>query len=286
MKEQKMRKKAAVKFRAFDLCAALILTGAGVVFLLPFIWMVIVSFERYANIQPPFPPRFTLETPSLFNYRIAVENGRLLRAYGNSFFVALLSVSFCLASSLLGGYALSKGIFRGKKAVMLLILSTMMIPFETRMIPMFLMFNRARLANTFWPLILPSVLDAFNLLLAKNYFDTLPDSLAESAEIDGAGRFRVFLRIFVPLTGPIAATIIILKFLGSWNAFLWPLVVLTGERMRTIPLYMAIFADDSNRFYGTTLAVAVLGVLPVLAVFLLMQKYIIRSVALSGLKGE
>lgn len=274
------------KFRAFDTVVFAIMTAAGLVFLLPFFWMIIVSFERYANLEPPFPPRFTLKEPSLFNYTLAVENGRLLNAYKNSFIVAVFSVAASLVSALLGGYALSKGVFKGKKLITVLILSTMMIPFETRMIPMFLMFNKVRMNNTFFPLILPSVLDAFNLLLAKNYFDTLPNSLAESAEIDGANKFQIFLRIFTPLTGPIAATIIILKFMGSWNSFLWPLIVLTGDALRTVPLYMATFANDSSTYYGTILAVATLGILPVLLVFLLMQRYIIQSIALSGLKGE
>jgi multiple sugar transport system permease protein len=274
------------KNRAFDTVVFVIMTIIGIVFLLPFLWMIVVSFERYANIEPPFPPSFTLQEPSLFNYGMAAENGRLLNAYRNSFIVAVFSVAFCLASALLGGYALSKGVFKGKKIITLLILSTMMIPFETRMIPMFLMFNKARLTNTFLPLILPSILDAFSLLLAKNYFDTLPNSLSESAEIDGAGKFQIFLLIFTPLTGPIVATIIILKFMGSWNSFLWPLIVLTGETLRTVPLYMSTFADDSKKYYGTTLAVAVLCILPVLLVFLILQRYIIQSIALSGIKGE
>jgi multiple sugar transport system permease protein len=263
-----------------------ILSGAGLLFLLPFFWMIVVSFERYANINPPFPPSFTLDEPSMFNYKIATENNRLINAYRNSGIVAVFSVAVCLASTLMGGYALSKGVFKGKKAITLIILSTMMLPFETRMIPMFLMFNRVGMANTFWPLILPSMVDAFNLLLVKKYFDTLPNSLAESAEIDGANKSVIFLRIFLPLTGPIAATVVILKFMGSWNSFLWPLVILSGEALRTVPIYMASFADESNRAYGSTLAVAALAILPVLLVFLVLQKYIVQSIALSGLKGE
>jgi multiple sugar transport system permease protein len=262
-------------------------TVVGIIFILPFAWMVIVSFERYANIQPPFPPNFILREPSFFNFNIILENGTMFRAYKNSFFVAVLSVVVCLVSVLPGAYALSKGTFKGKGFIALLILSTMMVPFETRMIPMFVFFNKLNLTNTFVPLIVPSMLDAFSLFLAKGYFDSLPDSLAESAEIDGAGKFRIFRSIFLPLTTPILSTVIILKFMGSWNSFLWPRVILTGERRQTVPIYISAFSYESGvRLAGSTMAVAFLGIIPVLIVFLLLQKYIIQSIALSGLKGE
>jgi multiple sugar transport system permease protein len=275
------------KSKLVDRLLFIILAIVGIVFILPFLWMVVVSFERYANIEPPFPPSFILREASLFNYRIVLENGHMFNAYKNSFIVAALSVVVCLFSTLMGGYALSKGTFKGKKLITLLILSTMMIPLETRMIPMFLMFNKLRLTNTYVPLIFPSILDAFSLLLAKNYFDTLPDSLAESAEIDGANKLLIFLRIFLPLTTPIVATIVILKFMGSWNSFLWPLIVLTGNAVRTVPIYVSNFSQENGtRLAGSTMTVATLGIIPVLIVFLVMQKYIIQSIALSGLKGE
>jgi multiple sugar transport system permease protein len=262
-------------------------TVVGIIFILPFAWMVVVSFERYANIQPPFPPSFILREPSLFNFNIILENGIMFRAYKNSLFIAVFSVVVCLASVLPGAYALSKGTFKGKGFVGILILSTMMVPFETRMIPMFVMFNKLYLTNTFVPLIVPSMLDAFSLFLAKGYFDSLPDSLAESAEIDGAGKFRIFRSIFLPLTAPILSTVIILKFMGSWNSFLWPRIILTGGETQTVPLYISVFSYESGiRLAGSTMAVAFLGIIPVLIVFLFLQKYIIQSIALSGLKGE
>ncbi|MDR0390102.1 MAG: carbohydrate ABC transporter permease [Spirochaetaceae bacterium] len=265
----------------------LVILGVGIVFILPFIWMIVVSFERYANIQPPFPPSFIIREPSLFNFKIILENGIMLRAYRNSFLVAVLNVVVCLGAVLPGAYALSKGTFRGKNFIALLILSTMMVPFETRMIPMFVMFNKVKLTNTFVPLILPSMLDAFSLFLAKGYFDSLPDSLAESAEIDGAGKFRIFRSIFLPLTTPILATVVILRFMGSWNSFLWPRIILTGGKTQTVPLYVSVFIHENGvRLAGSTMTVAFLGIIPVLIVFLFLQKYIIQSIALSGLKGE
>ncbi len=270
-----------------DSFIAAVLLIFGIIIVLPFVWMAVVSFERYANIQPPFPPSFLVKEPSTFNFKIITENGAIYTAYINSFIVAVGSVAINLISVLAGGYALSKGTFKGKKIIMYIILGTMMIPFETRLIPMFKMFNAIKLTNNFIPLIVPNIIDGFGLLLVKQFFDKLPDSLREAAQIDGAGEFRTFFQVFMPLTSPIIATIVILKFMDSWNSFLWPLVILTGEKMRTIPIFISAFSyEGGTRMAGSTMCVAFLGIIPVLIVFLSMQKYIIQSIALSGVKGE
>lgn len=259
----------------------------GLIFILPFVWMAVVSFERYANVQPPFPPSFTIQNPSLFNFQIITENGELFRAYRNSFVIAVLSVLVNMISVMLGGYALAKGRFRGKNVIFIVILSTMMIPFETRMIPMFKMFANLGLTNNFLPLIMPNIIDGFGLTLARNFFRKLPDSLGEAARVDGAGSLRVFTQIYLPLSTPIMATIAILKFMDSWNSFLWPLVILTGAETRTVPIFISAFSSQAGtRMAGSTMCLAFLGIIPVLIVFLLLQKYIIQSIALSGMKGE
>ena len=273
--------------KVIDTTILFLLAAVGILFIMPFVWMAVVSFERYANINPPFPPSLMLEEPSLFNFKIVTENGGILQAYKNSLFISFCSVLLNLVAVLMGGYALSKGKFRGKKAIFLLIMATMMIPFETRMIPMYKMFMKIGLTDSPIPIILPNMIDGFGLMLSKQFYDKLPDSLAEAAAIDGAGPFRTFFRVFVPLTSPIAATIVILKFMDTWNSFLWPLVILTGEKSRTVPIFISKFSyEGGTRMAGSTMCVAFLGIIPVLVVFLLLQKYVIQSVALSGLKGE
>ena len=269
--------------RIIFICLALV----GLLFIVPFAWMTVVSFERNANLQPPFPPSFIVKDPSLFNFKIITENGNLWSAYRNSFIVAVFSVALNMFSVMLGGYALAKGHFKGKNLIFLVIMATMMIPFETRMIPMFEMFAKVGLTNSFIPLILPNMIDGFGLMLARNFFIKLPDSLGESARIDGAGPLRVFTQIYLPLSSPIMATIAILKFMGSWNDFLWPLVILTGEKTRTVPIFISAFSyEGGTRMAGSTMCVAFMGIIPVLIVFLFLQKYIIQSIALSGVKGE
>jgi multiple sugar transport system permease protein len=266
-----------------------VLSVLGIIMILPFVWMTVVSFERYANIQPPFPPSFIVKNPSLFNFKLAFENGYILFAYLNSTVVGVCTVAVSLISATLAGYAFSKGRFNGKKLLFYLVLATMMIPLETRLIPMYMMFKSAGLNNTFIPLILPYMIDGFQIMLSKQFFDNLPDSLREAAYIDGSGEFRTFFSIFLPLTGPITATMCILTFMSSWNSFLWPLIVLTGQKTRTIPILMSYYSftgEGGTRWAGLTMCVAFLGVIPVIIAYLFLQKYIIRSVALSGLKGE
>ncbi|WP_373233271.1 carbohydrate ABC transporter permease [Cohnella sp.] len=276
-----------LKRKAVDYAVTLFLLALGIMMIYPFLWMLSVSLERLANVELPFPPRIIPENFSWFNYKLVFENGMLVTAYLNSLTVAVFSVLLSVGAALLAGYAFSRGSFPGKKILFFIVLATMMIPFETRLIPMFTMFNSFGMINSKSPLILPSILNALGILLAKQYFDRLPEGLRESAKIDGASEFTVFIRIFVPLTGPITATLAILAFQDSWNSFIWPLVVIHDQALKTVPLFLSSFSgEDGQRLLGLTMATATMSILPILLVFLFFQKYIIRSVALSGLKGE
>ncbi|MBO2945193.1 carbohydrate ABC transporter permease [Paenibacillus sp. F411] len=275
------------KWKTMDAATTILLAAVGLIMIYPFIWMISVSLEQTANLALPFPPRLIPEQFAWFNYKLVFENNALFLAYWNSAVVAFFSVMLGVASALLGGYAFSRGSFKGKRLLYFIVLATMMIPFETRLIPMFTMFNDLGMINTKYPLILPSLINALGLVLAKQFFDQLPEGLRESAKIDGAGEFKTFFYIFVPLTGPITATVAILAFQDSWNSFIWPLVVINDQDLRTVPLFLSNFsAENGGRLAGITMALAAMSILPILLVFLFFQKYIIRSVALSGLKGE
>lgn len=265
----------------------LLLAAIGFTMIYPFVWMISVSLEQTANVAMPFPPRLIPQQFSWFHYGLVFENNKLLLAYWNSVVIAVFCVVLSVSSALLGGYAFSRGNFKGKKLLFFAVLATMMIPFETRLIPMFTMFNDIGLINTKYPLILPSIVNALGLVLAKQYFDQLPEGLRESAKMDGAGEFKTFFYIFAPLTGPITATLSILSFQDSWNSFIWPLVVINDQDLKTVPLFLSSFStENGGRLAGVTMALAAMSILPMLLVFLFFQKYIIRSIALSGLKGE
>ena len=259
----------------------------GIVLMAPFVWMISVGFDRTANIVMPFPPRLIPEAISSFNYGIVFENGRLIQSYINSAIVTVSSVFLSVSASLLAGYALSKGKFKGKRILFVIVLCTLMIPMEPRLIPLYTFFNKLGLLNTFWPLILPSIISGMLIFLCKQFFDQLPDTLREAAQIDGAGEFKIFFRVYLPLAGPIAATMVILSFIWSWNDFMWPLVVINDLNLQTIPLYLASFSlENGSSLGGLTMALATVSVLPIVIVYLFLQKYIIQSIALSGVKGE
>ncbi|SFM14096.1 carbohydrate ABC transporter membrane protein 2, CUT1 family (TC 3.A.1.1.-) [Gracilibacillus orientalis] len=264
-----------------------VLLVCGVILMAPFIWMVSVGFDRTANITMPFPPRLIPEELSGFNYGIVVENGRLIQSYLNSGIVTISSVLIGVTSSLLAGYAFSKGKFKGKKLLFIIVLCTLMIPMEPRLIPLYTLFNSVNLLNSFWPLILPPIINGMLIFLCKQFFDQLPNTLREAAQIDGAGEFRIFFKVYLPLAGPIAATMVILAFIWSWNDFMWPLVVLNNQDLQTVPLYLASFSlENGTSLGGLTMALATVSILPIVILYLFLQRYIIQSIALSGVKGE
>ncbi|GGE49182.1 sugar ABC transporter permease [Pullulanibacillus camelliae] len=263
----------------------ILLLVCGFLLMVPFIWMISVGFSRTANVQMPFPPKLIPKDPSWFNFNIVFENGQIFRAYINSGIITVCSVILGVTSSLLGGYAFSKGKFKGKKVMFLIVLGTLMIPMEPRLIPMYEMFNKLGMLNTFWPLFLPALVNGFGIFLCKQYFDRLPDSLRESAQMDGASELGIFFKIYFPLTGPIAATLVILTFIWSWNDFVWPLVVLNDPNLQTIPLYLASFSQENGTSLGgLTMALATVSVVPIIILYLFLQRFIIQSIALSGLK--
>lgn len=264
-----------------------ILLVFGCLLMAPFIWMISVGFDRTANVTMPFPPKLIPDSPSTFNYGIVFENGRLIQSYINSGIVTIISVILSVSSSLLAGYAFSKGTFKGKRVLFVIVLCTLMIPMEPRLIPLYKLFNSVNLLNTFWPLILPSIISGMLIFLCKQFFDQLPNTLREAAQIDGAGEFKTFFRVYLPLSGPITATMVILSFIWSWNDFMWPLVVLNDQDLHTVPLYLASFSlENGTSLGGLTMALATVSIIPIVIVYLFLQRYIIQSIALSGVKGE
>ncbi|KSU80369.1 multiple sugar transport system permease protein [Fictibacillus enclensis] len=283
--------KAGLSYRKREQIAGgfkfVILLVFGLLLITPFVWMVSVGFDRTANVTMPFPPKLVPKHPSSFNFGIVFENGSLIKAYLNSAIVTVSSVLIGVSASLLAGYAFSKGRFKGKKVLFVVVLCTLMIPMEPRLIPLYKLFNSVHLLNTFWPLVLPSLISGMLIFLCKQFFDQLPDTLREASQIDGAGEFTTFFRIYLPLAGPIVATMIILAFIWSWNDFMWPLVVLNDKELQTVPLYLASFSlENGTRLGGLTMALATMSVLPIVILYLFLQKYIIQSIALSGVKGE
>ncbi|MBO1514857.1 carbohydrate ABC transporter permease [Metabacillus sp. BG109] len=262
-----------------------VLLIGSLVMIIPFIWMVLTSFDWAARLKIPFPPRFWPEEFSIRTYQMAFTNIPMLKYMINSLFVSVGVILFSLTSALLSGYAISKLKFKGANIVLLLALSTMMIPFEMTMIPQYLMFAEFKLLDTYWAFFLPALNYAFGTFLAKSFIDQLPGSLREAAIIDGASEFTVFIKIYLPLCIPILATMIILQFLAVWNDLLWPLLALKTPDKYTIQLGLAMFSYNKDLpLPSVIMAATTVSLIPVIVLYLFLQRYIVESIALSGIK--
>jgi multiple sugar transport system permease protein len=248
----------------------------------PFLWMLLSSVKPEAEIRQAtwLPQTWTTE-----NYRDLFDRLDFPRFFANSAIVALLVTAGNLVFCSLLGYALAKLPFPGRRVVFLLVLGTLMVPGMVTFVPQFVLVSNMGLTNTYAGLVLPFLAGPFGVFLMRQYLLAIPDELIEAARVDGAGEFRIFWRVVLPLCRPALATLGILTFIASWNNFLWPLVVATTEDRYTLPVALALYSVGQNRIeFGLLLAGAVVVVVPALIVFLLLQRYFLRGIATTGLK--
>lgn len=249
----------------------------------PFIWMIFSSFKTIDEfyLLPPkiFPKKFILD-----NYIELFKKGNFGLYYFNSIFVTVVQVIFNIFIVTMAGYGFAKYNFKGKKVLFMVILSTTMVPWVATIIPLYIMAYKANLVNTYAGLIIPGLADAFAIFLAKNFMETIPTALIEAARIDGAGEFKIFRKLVLPLVKPVIAVITINKFIGSWNAFQWPLLIVGSDKIRTLPLAVAKFSSQYYDAYNLKMAAACLAIIPVLAVYIAFQKYFVTGISLSGVK--
>lgn len=267
----------------------LALAVGAVAMLLPFIFMISTSLNADAWLTIPFPAQLVPDRFSLEAYRVAVEGMDIGRLYLNTFLVAAVEILLSLISALLSGYALSKIRPRGSGILLVVILTTMMIPSEATLIPNFITFQTLGMIDTYLPFWIPALAYTFGTFFVKQYLDNLPWELREAAKIDGASELRTLFGIYVPLATPVIATCAILLFLSVWNSFLWPLVVINSPSLYTLQIGIAAFSQSvgGTQYLLPTvnMAATVLSVIPVLVVYLVLQRYIVASVASSAIKG-
>ena len=251
----------------------------------PFVWMILGSFKGQGELLR-VPPTWWPETATLDNYRSLFSEESFLRYFFNSTVVAVVitvaNVTFCS----MVGYALAKLKFRGKKLVFGLVMGTLMVPGMVTFVPLFVLVANLGLVDTYPGLILPFLVTPFGVFLMRQFIIDLPDDLLDAGRIDGAGELRIFRQIILPLCGPGLAPLGILTFLGSWNNFLWPLVVAQTQDHYTLPVALALFSQNQQVIpnYGVLLAGATVVVVPVLIVFLIFQRRFIEGIATTGIK--
>jgi len=253
--------------------------------LVPFVWAILTSFKTSSEIIQ-IPPTFFPKNWSFESYRTIFTDPRvpLGRFYLNSLFVSVARVLTTLFTSSLAGYVFAKYKFGGKNLTFGLILAQLMIPFQILMIPSYLILARLHLVDSLWGLIIPSMVDAFGIFLMRQFIEGIPSELIDAARIDGATEFGIFWRVILPQLGAPLAALGIFNFMGSWNDYLWPLIVITTHEKRTLPLLLTWYSSQHATRYDLTMAASVLVLVPILVVYIILQRRIVNGIAMTGFK--
>lgn len=262
-----------------------LLSFGAIIMILPFIWMLSTSLKLPEDVLA-WPPEFIPPKVTMSNYVGVFETAPFQRFFLNSVLVATLATLSVLFTSVLAGFVFAKYRFRGRNFLFILILATAMIPFETYMIPLYLTMKGLHLINTYWGLAGPYLIMSFGIFFMRQTISaSIPDELIDAARIDGCAEWRIFAQIVVPLSRSPLGALGIFAFMQTWAAFIWPLLITSSKELWTMELGLGMFQKRFTVDYGLISAGSVLSILPVLIVFLMLRRNIIRGITLSGMKG-
>lgn len=259
------------------------LVTVAVFMLLPFVWMLSTSLKPADEIFG-FPPIIISRNFNLSSYRYLVTEYNIVRILGNSLLISmsftLLSLFFCS----LGGYGFAKYSFPGRGGLFVFLLATLMIPFVVTMVPLYLIMRDLTWIDTFWPLIIPGAANAFGIFFMRQFISTIPDELLAAARIDGASEFGIYWRIIVPVVSPGLISLGLIFFMGAWNDFLWPLVILKSPEHFTLPLLIrSLIGPVGRTVYNVQMAASIISIIPLLVIFLAFQRRFIEGVTAGAL---
>ena len=269
-----------------DVGSFILLTIGGITMMVPFLWMVFTSLKALPEIYT-YPPQFLPEDWLWGNYLKAWTLLPFDKFFINSAVVSTCVVLGQLFTCSLAGYSFGRLRYPGRDRLFFLYLATMMIPFAVIMIPLYVQMRAMGWVDTLWPLIVPAIFAPWGTFMMRQFMSTLPRELEDAARIDGASFFRIYRTIILPLTKPALATLGIFTFLGSWNNFLWPLIIISSLNLKTIPLGMMAFHSrmPAKTPWELVMAAATFSIIPILIAFILGQKYYVRGIVTSGIKG-
>jgi multiple sugar transport system permease protein len=260
------------------------LTAIAVLTLMPLAWMVSASLMAPGEASR-FPPPLLPRAPTLANYRELFATVGIGRQFVNSLVMAAGATALSLTFNVAAGYAFAKLRFVGRERLFRTLLGALVIPAQVTMMPLFLMLERMGLVNTLPGVLVPWLASVFGIFLVRQYALSIPDELLEAARIDGAGEWRIFRDIVLPLLKPVIITLALLSFLGAWNDFMWPLIVLSDRDLQTLPVALAALSREHVSDTELMMAGAVVTVLPVLVLFLALQRYYMQGLLMGSVKG-
>jgi multiple sugar transport system permease protein len=269
--------------RAWTMVVYLLLIAIAVVYFLPFVWSVSTSMKTLPESVAGFD--LIPDDPSLHAYRAALTEFNFARYAANSAFLAVtITITNVLLASL-GGYAFARLRFPGREVLFMLVLATLMLPDQLRLVPVFQMLTHWHLIATFQGYILVKLVLAESLFLMRQYFLTIPRDFEEAAKLDGAGYFKTYWRVMLPLASPAIAAVTILTFQGIWNELFWPLIILQDESKYTLTIGISQFVGIYNTQWPELMAASVIAILPVAVIFVIFQRYFVSGVVAAGVKG-
>ncbi|WP_132984858.1 carbohydrate ABC transporter permease [Luteimonas terricola] len=266
----------------------LLVNGALALFALlalaPLAWMVSVSFMPMGEASR-FPPPLLPAAVTLDNYRELFARTGFGRAFGNSLVVSFAITLGSLLVNTAAGYAFAKLRFRGRERLFQLMLAALVVPAQVAMLPLFLLMKELGLVNSLGGVVVPALAGVFGIFLVRQYARSIPDALIEAARIDGAGELRIFFQVVLPMLKPVLVTLAIFTFMAAWNDFMWPLIVLAEQQQYTLPVALAALSREHIMDVEMMMAGAVVTVLPVLLLFLALQRYYMQGLLLGSVKG-
>ena len=281
---RRARPRKRVNWRRAVLWLAL---GLGAIFMVaPFYWTIVTSLKSREEVML-FPPTFWPMKPTLEHWigLTKLRIGSFAIFFRNSAFVSFTVTALILLTSALCGYVFAKHHFRGRDALFVGILCMLMIPFNISIIPLYAMMVDLKWTNSYWPLIIPSLYSPFGIFLMRQFIQTIPDELIDAARIDGASEFGIFFRVIIPLSTAALGALAIFTFIGQWDDFLWPLVIIDEPRLYTLPLALSQFRGRTTTDVGGLAAASLVAVVPVLIVYFFAQRRFIEGIAMTGIKG-
>lgn len=257
------------------------LTIGAIVMAFPFYWTLATSLTPDARVTAlrPWP-----QSPTFEAYALLIETLPFIRIVGNSLWIAVVSTLIQLLTSAMAAYVFARMHFRGREVLFLAYLSTMMIPQAVLVVPLFIEMRMLGLVDTYLGLLAPSLTSVFAVFLLRQSIRQLPRELDDAATIDGAGHIRIFWQIVLPLIRPVLATLAVLAFMGSWNNFLWPLIIIRSPELMTLPLGLATLRGQYTNPWEVVMAGSVISILPMALLYLVAQKYVVQGIANAGLK--
>ena len=270
--------------RSFNTLCIVVVVLLALIWLVPLAWALVTSLRPEAEITTN-PTSWWTSHWTLQGYRDLIHQSSILTWYMNSFITATVSAALTVLTCSMAGFALARTRFLGRRVILALLFAGLVIPPQVLILPMFNEFAALRLTNTYWALILPTIPNVVSVFVFMTFFPNIPTELSDAARVDGAGWWKVYRTVYLPLSRPAVSAIAILTFVWTWNSFLWPLLVLSSTKTMTIPVGLASVVSGYGAHYAEVMASAVLGALPLLAVFVLFQRQIVEGVASTGIKG-